>query len=85
MKLYYAPGSSSMASHLALEEAGAHFETHLVNEEAGEHKTAAYLRVNPRGKVPALRRQINGALGHRPSNLDLDGSATLAGGRLHQL
>ena len=42
MKLYYAPGSSSMASHLALEEAGARYETHLVNEDAGEHRTEAY-------------------------------------------
>ena len=55
LTLYYAPGSSSMASHLALEEAGAEYQTRLVNEEAGEHRTQAYLRVNPRGKVPALR------------------------------
>ena len=55
LTLYYAPGSSSMASHIALEEAGAHYETHFVNEDAGEHRTEAYLRVNPRGKVPALR------------------------------
>src|SRR3712207_8453012 len=29
--------------------------TRFVNEDAGEHRTEAYLRVNPRGKVPALR------------------------------
>ncbi len=55
LTLYYAPGSSSMASHIVLEEAGAHYETRFVNEDAGEHRTEAYLRVNPRGKVPALR------------------------------
>jgi glutathione S-transferase len=55
LTLYYAPGSSSMASHIVLEEAGAHYETRVVNEDAGEHRTEAYLRVNPRGKVPALR------------------------------
>lgn len=55
LTLYYAPGSSSMASHLVLEETGAEFETRFVNEDAGEHRTEAYLRVNPRGKVPALR------------------------------
>ena len=55
LTLYYAPGSSSMASHLALAEAGAEYEAKLVDEEAGEHRTEAYLRVNPRGKVPALR------------------------------
>ena len=55
LTLYYAPGSSSMASHIGLEEAGAHYDTRFVNEDAGEHRTEAYLRVNPRGKVPALR------------------------------
>jgi len=55
LTLYYATGSSSMASHLALEEAGAQYEACFVNEDAGEHRTEAYLRVNPRGKVPALR------------------------------
>ncbi len=55
LTLYYAPGSSSMASHIALEEAGARYDTRFVNEDAGEHRTEAYLRVNPRGKVPALR------------------------------
>ena len=53
--LYYAPGSSSMASHIVLEEAGAQYKTRFINEDAGEHRTEAYLRVNPRGKVPALR------------------------------
>ena len=55
LTLYYAPGSSSMASHLVLEEAGVEYETRFVNEDAGEQRTEAYLRVNPRGKVPALR------------------------------
>ena len=47
LTLYYAPGSSSMVSHIVLEEAGAHYETRFVNEDAGEHRTEAYLRVNP--------------------------------------
>ncbi len=55
LTLYYAPGSSSMASHLVLEEAGAHYETRFVDEEAGEQRKEAYLRANRRGKVPALR------------------------------
>ena len=55
LMLYYAPASSSMASHIALEEAGARYEIRFVNEDAGEQRTEAYLRINPRGKVPALR------------------------------
>jgi glutathione S-transferase len=44
-----------MASHIALEEAGARYQTRLVDEEAGEQRSEAYLRINPRGKVPALQ------------------------------
>lgn len=55
LTFYYAPGSSSMASHIALEEADAHYETQFINEDEGAHKTEGYLRINPRGKVPALR------------------------------
>ncbi len=56
LTLHYAPGSSSMASHLALEEAGAVYEAELVGEEASEHRTETYLRLNLPGKVPALRQ-----------------------------
>lgn len=55
LTLYYAPGSSSMASHLVLEEAGAEYRLEFIDEDAGEQRTEAYLRINPRGKVPALR------------------------------
>ena len=54
MPVYYAPGSSSMASHL-LEEAGARYALKFVNEDAGEQHSEAYHRISPRGKVPALR------------------------------
>lgn len=55
LTLYFAPGSSSMASHITLEESGAEYQTRFVDEDAGEQLTEAYLRINPRGKVPALR------------------------------
>ena len=55
MPVYYAPGSSSVASHLALEEAGTKYALKFVNEDAGEQHSEAYLRINPRGEVPALR------------------------------
>ena len=54
MKLYFSPGACSMASRLALEEAGAKFEEQLVSIPKGEQKSEAYLKINPRGKVPAL-------------------------------
>ena len=54
LKLFYAPGACSLASHIALEEAGAAFTTHRIDFKAGEQRSADYLRVNPKGRVPAL-------------------------------
>ena len=55
LTLYYSPRACSMASHVALQEAGAIFEAKEVNIFAGEHDKPGYLAINPRGKVPALR------------------------------
>lgn len=53
--LYYSPGACSLASHQALEEAGAQYETKPVMLAKGEHMTEEYKKVNPRQKVPALK------------------------------
>jgi glutathione S-transferase len=55
LTLYYSPGACSMASHIALEESGAPYDTKLTSTAKGEHRTPEYLAINPRGKVPALR------------------------------
>jgi glutathione S-transferase len=57
LTLYYAPGACSMAPHIVLEETGASYTTKLVSLAKGEQQGDAYLRVNPRGKVPALRTE----------------------------
>ena len=54
LTLYFSPGACSMASHIGLEETGAPYEEKPVLLPKGEHKTDAYLKINPRGKVPAL-------------------------------
>src|SRR4051812_2619077 len=54
LTLYFSPGACSMASHIGLEELGVPYEEKPTLLPKGEHKTAEYLRVNPRGKVPAL-------------------------------
>jgi len=53
-KLYYAPGACSLASHIGLEESGAKFDGHAVSFAKSEQKTPEYLKINPRGRVPAL-------------------------------
>jgi glutathione S-transferase len=56
MKLYFAPGFSSLADHIALLEAGLEFEIAAV--DIGTKLLAdgsSYLDVNPKGQVPALR------------------------------
>lgn len=54
LTLYFSPGACSLASHIALEEMGVPYEEKPTVLAKGEHKTEAYLKVNPRGKVPAL-------------------------------
>jgi len=55
IKLFISPGACAMASHLALEEAGADYETQVINLRAGEQRTPEYLAVNPAGVTPALQ------------------------------
>ena len=54
LTLYFSPGACSTASHIGLEETGAPYEEKPTLLAKGEHKTDAYLKINPRGKVPAL-------------------------------
>jgi glutathione S-transferase len=54
LTLYIAPGSSSMAPHIALHEAGADFDIRPMSFRAREQRAPEYLAVNPQGKVPAL-------------------------------
>ncbi|MDO9059179.1 MAG: glutathione S-transferase N-terminal domain-containing protein, partial [Bradyrhizobium sp.] len=53
-KLYYAPGTCALASHIALEEAGATYTTERIDFKSNQQNSAEYLAVNPKGRVPAL-------------------------------
>jgi len=55
LTLYYAPGACSMAAHIVLEESGEKYTPQRVDLAKGEQKTEAYLKINPLGRVPALR------------------------------
>jgi glutathione S-transferase len=54
LTFYYAPNTCALASHIALETAGARYEAVRVSFAKQEQRSAEYLRINPKGRVPAL-------------------------------
>jgi glutathione S-transferase len=54
LTLYFSPGASSMAPHIALHEIGVAFETRPLSFSKREQRNPAYLALNPEGKVPTL-------------------------------
>jgi glutathione S-transferase len=67
MKLYFSNGSCSLASHIALEEAGARFDIQRIDLRGGEHRRPEYLNINPKGKVPALSLENGTILTENPA------------------
>jgi glutathione S-transferase len=54
LTLFFAPGSSSMAVHIALHEIGAPFEGKPMSFKQNDMRKADFLKINPAGKVPTL-------------------------------
>ena len=54
LKLYYAANTCALASHIALEEAGAAYETVRINFKTEDQKKPDYLKINPKARVPSL-------------------------------
>ena len=54
LTLYFSPGSSAMATHIALHEIGVSFEAKPLSFAKREQHAPEYLAVNPEGKVPTL-------------------------------
>ncbi len=52
--LYYAPITCALAPYITLTEAKANFEVRPVNLRKDQHKSAEYLKINPKHKVPVL-------------------------------
>ncbi|MFL5253498.1 MAG: glutathione S-transferase, partial [Rhodopila sp.] len=47
---YYAPGTCALATHIALEEAGAPYEAVRLDFGAGQQRSPDYLKLNPKGR-----------------------------------
>lgn len=54
LKLYYAPRTCSLATHIALEDVGADYSTVRISFAANQQQSPDYLKINPKGRVPAL-------------------------------
>ncbi len=58
--LFYSPNTRATGALILLEELQANYTLHVLNQKKGEQRQAAYLAINPMGKVPAVLH--NGAL-----------------------
>jgi glutathione S-transferase len=68
IKLYYMPGTSALACHIALADSGAKYEIQKVDFAVSQQQSPEYLRINPKGRVPALETP-HGVLTETPAIL----------------
>ena len=54
LTLYYAPHTISLATHIVLEEVGADYSTVRIDFSKTQQRSPEYLKVNPKGRMPAL-------------------------------
>jgi len=54
LKLYFAPSTCALASHIALADAGADYSTERVDFKTNQQNSPEYLKINAKGRVPAL-------------------------------
>ena len=54
LTFFHSPNTRSSGALTLLEELGAHYQLQVLNIKAGEQRQAAYLAINPMGKVPAV-------------------------------
>lgn len=68
LKLYFAPHTCALATHIALIDAGADYELARIDFATTQQRSADYLAINPKGRVPALVTQ-RGVLTETPAML----------------
>lgn len=55
LTLYYAPHTCALATHIALEDAGASYELVRVDLSKTEQRSPEYLALNPKARIPVLK------------------------------
>lgn len=68
LKFYYAPKTCALAVHLALEHIGAPYEAIALDFSQQAQRSAQYLALNPKGRVPSLETE-RGVLTETPALL----------------
>ena len=68
LKLYFAPNSCALASHIALIDAGAEHKAVFVDFKKEEQRKEPYLAINPKARVPSLVTE-HGVLTETPAIL----------------
>lgn len=68
LKLYFTPGTCALASHIALEEAGATYTIERIDFKTNQQNSPEYLEINPKGRVPSLATDL-GVLTETPAML----------------
>ena len=68
-KLYFSPGAVSMATHMALEEAGLPYTLEPILIKEGQQLSEQYRRVHPLGRLPALEVEPGVVLTETPALL----------------
>ena len=54
LTFYWARGTCARATHIALEDAGAVYQSRRIDFAKAEQRSPEYLKINPKGRVPAL-------------------------------
>ena len=60
MTLYFSPGACSLALISVSKKPGVPYELNPILLGKGQQRTENYLKINPRGKVPALSVALQG-------------------------
>ena len=67
MKLYYMPGACSIGIHVLLEEIGKPYELQKIDGANREQYGPAFVKLNPKSKVPTLQKDDNSVLTEFPA------------------